>query len=265
MRATLAVHSWNEADALERLLLSSLAAAPLFDEWVVLDHRSSDHTQSTLDELETVLAAHGVRLTRLHEANDLSRELPFAKIRDRTLKAASNTVVALMDADFILGVAFATALETALARITARARPVSAISLTAPVVWDHLATDHLGVIVDHGRVWVHSAKPRIMHRDRVSYVQSGKREHHRFRDPNSASALKVDNDGSVLISANIKPQERIDLRKTMTMFMEDAMSGKERGKWLEAHAAGRTREMPAYRYGDVDLRGVHLNLARLAL
>ncbi len=267
MKATLAVHSWNEAPALERLLLSSLHAAPLFDEWVVLDHRSNDDTQTRLDDLEPVLAAHGVRLTRLHEARDLSRAFTFADVRAATVKAASNRVVALMDADFILGPAFASVLEDAMRALTARRSRVAAVAFPTPVVWDHLRTDDQGRITAHGRVWRHGSKARILHRDRVTYKQTGaggKWEKLVYLSKRAATTVKVANDGDVLISANLKSPERIELRRTMTLFAEEAARGRHGDRtWLEAAKRGDVAKMPPYPYTNVDLTGTRLNLANL--
>jgi len=268
-RASLVVHAWNEGAALERLLLSSLHAAPLFDEWVVLDHRSNDDTQARLDDLEPVLAAHGVRLKRLFEKRDLSRRLTFADVRTRTIKAAANETVMLADADFIFGEGFAQALYRGIDLLTRPGSYVAAIAFPVPVVWDHLKTDAYGRITSHGRVWVHAAKPRILHRDRVTYRQvggGGKWERHKLTDPGAQRIATTTNAGGVLISANVKSPERLELRRTMTMFMQDAVQGRHGDRtWLQAVEEGRTRNMRAYRYVNTDLTGVPLNLAGLDL
>lgn len=268
-RASLAVHTFNEAAAIERLLLSSLHAAPLFDEWVVLDHRSNDDTQARLDELEPVLAAHGVRLKRLFEKRDLSRRFTFADVRTATIKAAANETVMLADADFIFGEGFAQALHRGIDLLTRPGSDVAAIAFPVPVVWDHLKTDAHGRITSHGRVWVHSPKARIHHRDRCRYRQTragGKWEKLVCTDPGAQRIATTTNAGGVLISANVKPPERLELRRTMTLFMQDAIQGRHGDRtWLQAVEEGRTRSMPAYRYVNTDLTGVPLNLAGLNL
>src|SRR5690606_25253066 len=204
-----------------------------------------------------------------HEARDLSRRFTFADVRTATIKAASHETVMLADADFIFGEGFAQALYRGVDLLTQPRSDVAAVAFTVPVIWDHLRTDAFGRVTSHGRVWVHAAKPRILHRDRVTYLQvggGGKWERHKFTDPTRRRVARIDNPGGVCISANIKPQERIELRKTMTMFMEDAMQGRHGDRtWLQAVKEGRTRNMPAYRYGTVDLTGVPLNLANLDL
>lgn len=267
MKATLAVHTWNESAAIERLLLSSLHAAPLFDQWVVLDHRSDDDTQARLDELEPLLAAHGVRLKRLYEKRDLSRDFTFSHVRRATVKAASNEVVALMDADFILGHDFASVLQRSTQLLTDDRTRYAAVAFPTPVIWDHLKTDVEGRITSHGRVWVHKSKARILHRDRVTYRQTGaggKWERLVYLDRRAATLERVGNDGSVLISANLKSRERIELRRTMTFYAQEAAKGRHRGRsWLEAAERGEVGKMPPYAFVDVDLTGTPLNLAGL--
>lgn len=264
MKASLAVHTFNEGPAVLRLILSSLHAAAHFNEWVVLDHRSNDDTQTLLDHVEPLLHAYGINLVRLFESRDLSPKLTFADVRGRTVQACSNPVVALMDSDFILGTAFLRVLADSIPRLGRHTR-AAAIAYPVPVVWDALSTDHNGRISEHGRVWVHGAKARILHRDRITYRQAGKWEKTVFTDTQRKRIVNVGNDGSVLISANVKSSERLKLRRTMTMYMEDAMSGKTRGEWLEDYEAGATRDMPEYRYRPVNLVGKRLNLANLEL
>lgn len=268
MKASLVVHSYNEADALERLILSSLHAAAAFDEWVVLDHRSSDDTQVRLDRLEPLLARYGVRLKRLREGRDLSRELTFADVRARTIHAATNPIAALMDADFVLGIAFLATLRSAVTRFEHDAG-LAVIKLPIPCIWDSLRTDSKGRVTRHGRVWYHSPSHRIMRVDSVTYEQTGaggRWEKLVTTNPQRGRRARVANDGRVLISANVKPAERLELRQTMTFFMEDTMQGKVDGAWLERYEAGELRRMPEYPYrAGADLRGVPLNLARLTL
>ena len=269
MTASLAVHSFNEADALRRLILSSLHATPAFDEWVVLDHRSDDHTQAVLDELEPILRAYGVRLTRLHESRDLSRELTFAHVRARTIHAARNKVVSLMDADFILGHKYASVLQKATTELERHDSRYATWKFPIPCVWDTLRTDGEGRITRHGRVFRHQYSHRIMRRDSVTYEQDskdGRWERLSMTTRHRTLIHRVRNDGNILVSANVKPPDRLDLRATMTFFMEDTMTGRVDGTWLEQYEAGSLRRMPEYPYdASANLRGVRLNLSRLNL
>jgi len=68
-----------------------------------------------------------------------------------------------------------------------------------------------------------------------------------------------------VVSVNVKPRERIALRDTMTMFLQDAMQGKAEGAWLDNYEAGECRPQPAYKYSKTNLRGWHLNATGLEL
>lgn len=263
MQVSMAVHSFNEGCALERLILSSLHACDLISEWVVLDHRSSDDTQAVLDELEPVLAAHGIRLRRLFEARDLSRELTFAHVRDRTVQACQSDIVALMDADFVLGEAFRDTLWGALLAFKAKPR-LAAIKYRIPILWDHVQTDEDGRVTDHGRLYLHGYSHRILRRKAVRYAQvgnDGRWEKPRF---SGMSHTEVANeDGRVLVSLNIKSAERIERRATMTEFMRAATKGQIKGGWHD-HQPADLPKQPEYDFRSDRLTPV-LNLANLDL
>lgn len=260
MKASLVVHSFNEGPALERLILSSLHATDTFDEWVVLDHRSSDDTQVRLDALEAVLEAHGITLTRLFEKRDLSARHTFAHVRDRTIHAAKNEIVALMDADFILGRAFAPTLASALRRFSVDAR-LAAVRFRIPILWDHLKTDAEGRITSHGRLYRHGFSHRILRQTKVKYRQDGNGGKWEKAHYPGMRRLDIINDGNILISLNAKPPERIELRATMTEFMQDALSGAVGGEWLQ-HDPKALRTQPEYQFRPERIAAT-LNLANL--
>lgn len=271
------VHSFNEADELRRLVLSSLYFREYIDEWVILDHRSSDHTPAMLDELGPVLEEAGIHYVRLHEARDLSAKHTFADVRNKTLGACRNEIAALMDADFILGPAFAGHLERSIAALQKRHSVFYAGAYSVPVVWDRLVTDSRGIITDHGRVWVHQRRARILWRRAITYRQVGNggrwEKLTKLGGPKKLRMREVHLTGNrrdppfpnALISCNVKDAERIALRDTMTMFMEDAVSGKVKGSWLEAHRQGKTRSQGNYPYQNINLRGWRIHAPNLAL
>src|SRR5690606_8139916 len=104
--------------------------------------------------------------------------------------------VMLADADFIFGEGMTQALYNAIHTLTGERSDAAAVSFPVPVIWDHLRTDAFGRVTSHGRVWVHGAKPRILHRDRVTYRQvggGGKWERHKFTDPTRCRVARIDN------------------------------------------------------------------------
>ena len=272
LNVSFAVHSYNEADALRRLVLSSLPFAGSFQEWVILDHRSDDDTAEVIDELAPLLASKGIALQRLHEERDFSVSYTFADVRNATINACSHPVVALLDADFILGPGFGDFLRRSLTAL--RHRTYYGAAYSVPCVWDHLRTDSAGRIASHGRVWVHQIRDRIFWRDAVHYEQTGQGgrwERIKLDDPSRRNRLSLTRNRNgpltrdAVVSVNVKPPERIELRDTMTTFLQDAMQGKASGTWLENHAAGVTRKQPAYPYQSCSLLGWRLHAPSLNL
>lgn len=253
------VHVWNEAAALERLVRSSLPLADLISEWVILDHRSDDETPQVIESLRPLLDNHGIALVTAREERDLSPDFTFADVRNRALELCSSDVIVLHDADFILGPGFRGMLERAVLGVSRG--DAYAAAFTVPVVWDRLVVDEAGTVKDHGRVWVHGRRPRIFRRGTVRYEQTkqgGRWERLIALDRRRPrvvplTPLRVLKHG--VVSVNVKPAERIALRETMTMYMQDAMQGRVKRPWLEAYQAGEVCQQPPYKYQDLDLRG----------
>ena len=266
MKWSACVASWNEANALKRLVLSSLPAIDTISEWVILDHRSEDHTPAVLDEIEEILGGHGVPLVRLRESRDLSPAFTFADLRNRLFAAASSPLVLMLDADFVLGSSFRHVALDAAVKIASKRSNLVGVRFRIPVIWDELTTDANGVITSHGRVWWHSRRSRFFHEPSVTHWQNGKWEKIKRTNPRRKAWIDVPNGGSLLVSVNVKPPERLALRRTMTYYMEDALAGKVEGSWLEAYERGGLREMPPYPFDDAaDLRGVQLHAPGLRL
>lgn len=270
-KVSFCVHTFDEADAIRRLLTSSLPLVDLFDEWVVVDHRSRDHTPDVLAEMRPVLAEHGITLTTWREARDLSASYSFADIRNDTIKASRNAITVLHDADFILGPGFRAVLERAVPALLDPRQKLHSATFAVPVVWDHIKIDAAGIVTDHGRVWVHPHRPRVLLRDHVHYEQigNGGRWEKLIFDPRRPDRLNLTQVKAArphtVISVNAKAPDKIALRDTMTMFMEDAHSGKATGGWLENYSAGLTRSQGEYKFAKVDLRGWRLYAPNLEL
>lgn len=269
--ASFCVHSYDEADALRRLITSSLPFADLVEEWVVVDHRSADDTPAVLAEMAPLLERHGIALRTLREERDFSRAFTFAALRTATIQACRAPVVVLHDADFILGPNFRPMLERSVEALSAPSSRLYGTAYSVPVVWDRLTTDAAGAVTDHGRVWIHTCRPRIFRRGTVRYEQTKDGGRWEKLVPVPASLRRLDLTGRrrpspALVSVNVKPPERIALRDTMTMFLQDAMRGRTRGTWLEDYRAGRSRSQGPYDYAPgVDLRGWRLHAPNLEL
>ena len=272
---SMVVHSYNEADALRRLILSSLPLAGLFDEWVVVDHRSDDHTGEVCGEMEGVLADRGVRLDYTREERDLSKSFTFADLRNQALGRCTRDVLVLLDADFLFCRSFGEILTRSAEVLRAKGSRYYGAGFNIPVVWHHLTTDGDGRITDHGGVWIHSRRPRILVRGAIECRQDKaggmweafapihpgrkKRYHWTKQRPH------LDPDRVGIVSVNVKPAERLALRDTMTFFMADAVNDRVEGDWIENYKAGTLRSQGEYDFTDVDLRGWRLNVPDLDL
>lgn len=271
MRVSFVVHTYNEGPALLRLVRSSIPLADLVAEWVVVDHRSDDDTRSVCAELADEMAVHGVPLRYLYEARDFSASFTFADLRQSAVKAANSEIVALHDADFILGVGYRAILQAGIAKLTAPGSNIYGCGYTIPVIWDHLTTDAAGVIVDHGRVWLHGRPPRILHRDSICYQQTGNggmweqatSTNRKRRKRGHLSKPRPSIVRESLVSVNAKPSARRSLRHTMGTFQRDLQAGRVTGEWLENYRKGSLKERNPYDFGDFNLRGWRLHVPAL--
>ena len=269
-RASFCVTSFDEADALRRLVRSSYRFASLVSEWVIIDHRSRDRTPLVIDALRGELALRKISLVTVREPRDLSASLTMADLRNQLLDMASSPLVVMADADFVFGPAFPSVLSAASTVIGPTQN--HAVGFARPVIWDRIRTKKCGRIKDHGRVWVHKWRPGIVLRDAVRYSQTFGEG--RWEDVVSADGrpLKVERltkkrlpRPNTLVSINVKPADRLDLRSTMTRFMQDCTRGEASGNWLENYEAGTVRRQPAYEFVDMDLTGWKINAPNLRL
>lgn len=269
-----AVHTFNEADALRRLVVSSLPMAAFIQEWVIVDHRSTDHTTQVIDGLRPMLAQKGIPLTTFREERDLSAAFTFADIRNMTIKACAHPIVVLHDADFILGPHFRGFLSTSKERLAMDGSTYFGAAYSIPCVWDRLKTGPDGTITHHGRIWVHQIRPRILWKDALHFAQigdGGRWEKLVLDDPlrkdqlNLTANRKGPMTRDAIVSCNVKSAERIALRDTMTMFMQDAVQGKLTGDWLQNYETGQARKQDAYPYQKRSVRGWRLHLPNLDL
>jgi glycosyltransferase involved in cell wall biosynthesis len=273
MNTSFCVHSYNEADALRRLILSSLPLADFFNEWVVIDHRSDDATPQVCEEMARKLADKRITLKYLHEPRDFSAAFTFADIRTATIKACSNKVVVLHDADFILGPRFAFLVQRGRQALLRRRSPYFGATYAVPCIWDRLVTSPSGVIETHGRIWIHKRRARVLMRDSTVFRQigdGGRWEKVASTNPKRPNVYHLSKPKRQLlphavVSVNAKPADRIALRDTMTMFLQDAMQGVVEGEWIENYEAGQCRPQPPYKYSAVSLRNWRLYAPNLDL
>lgn len=276
MKVSLCVHSYDEAEALTRLVQSSLPLADMIHEWVIVDHRSDDRTADAVEALAPTLEDHGIGLVFDREERDFQPGFLFADLRQETTERASGDILAMLDADYILGPAYRRVLKRAIHALQPPTSRYYGVAFSRPVVWDHLTTDENGVITSHGRVWIHAihkGRVEIMRRGSYRYQQKRKggawetpfptgKATRPYRLTKKRSLIGIEN---AILSANIKPEERLDLRQTMTYYQREVVQGRTKKPWLEAYEADEVPRMGEYSYHDVDLRGWKTNLPNLDL
>lgn len=239
---SIAVHSFNEKDALNRLLRSIvMAKEPRITEIVVCDHRSNDGTWEMLEQFEKDCP---IKIKKFREERDLGPGFTFADLRQLTVQAASNELVFQMDADFILGPAFRHTLNACENGL--KLDNVCSIGIPIPCIHGKIVTDSRGRITEHGPVVTHDPNPRCIMKSYCSYIQNGKFEKCiSVQGSNRQYMHKVNFINSSLISVNIKTIERLKLRCTMTQYQEMIMNGTAKKNWQDAFIDGDLSQMYA--------------------
>ena len=268
-----AVHSWNEGEALRRLVRSTLPIASMVSEWVVVDHRSDDATPAIVQELRAELSGRGIRLQHKREERGLSKAFTFSDLRNLTIGMVTAPLYVLCDADFVACRGFDRVLQQMAGILLPEGSRYWGAGWNVPVIWDRVATDKHGRITDHGRIWVHSRRPRIIRRGAMECRQDGnngrwdafyptcKRRKKKYHLTPHRPALRRD----CMVSINAKPPERIALRETLTTFMEDAVNDRIDGEWLENYEAGRLRVQEPYMFTEASLKGWRIHCPNLAI
>lgn len=239
---SIAVHSFNEKDALNRLLRSIvMAKEPRITEIVVCDHRSNDGTWEMLEQFEKDCP---IKIKKFREERDFGPGFTFADLRQLTVQAASNELVFQMDADFILGPAFKHLLNACESEF----KKAGVCSIGVPIQCPHgrLVTDSRGRVMEHGPVTTHDANPRCILKSCCEYIQHSRYEKCVARvDSERKYMSKIAIINSSLISANIKTIERLKLRCTMTPYQEMIMNGTAKKNWQDAFTDGDLSQMYA--------------------
>jgi hypothetical protein len=268
------VHSFNEADALLRLVRSSAPFASRIREWVVVDHRSSDDTPGAIDEIRTLCTRMNVGLVTERIDRDFGPGFVFADLRQAACDMATSKVVAVQDADFIFGPRYGALLDAATEALTLQGPAYFGIAHCWPQVWDRLKTDHAGTIISHGRVRTHVRRVAIYLRRYARFrqlanggeweklVPIGRRKaQFNIGRKRQASAVR-----DMLVSVNVKQPERIALRSTMLGYMRAVVHGVERAGWLDAYERGDLPIQPDYdEWYSADLRGWRTHVPNLDL
>ncbi len=242
---SLAVHSFNEAEFLERLIRSALSLRDSrMKEIVVMDHRSDDGTSLLLDSFESGWDRDDLSLIRLYEERDFGPDFKFADIRQATASASSSDFVSVLDADFILGPGFKHLMTVAMNCIDASDN-VYAAGYPIPVVNGMIETDRRGRVLEHGTVQTHPEVPRILRRESFEYRQDHCDGMFEWCHPMTAAKawVKIPRANSSIVSCNIKERDYRYRKVTMCTFQKMIAEGTASGNWLDNFETGTLTEI----------------------
>jgi glycosyltransferase involved in cell wall biosynthesis len=229
-----AVHTYNEADALDRLIHSIFKIKnDKINEIFIVDHRSNDHTQDIIEKYKSQSDGR-IEINSYNEPRDFGGEdrFTFADLRDFTIRNTKNDYVVLCDSDFIYGPGFSSMIENSVLLLD---KGAFATGFEIPVVHDHIEIDNSRV-VSHGPIQVHPAVVRILNKNKSVYRQ----EHCEGLYEGCYPIDGVMN-GKIIglqkhsvISLNIKDKNKKLLRNSMCLFQKEIVNNKNiKENWLD--------------------------------
>lgn len=260
-----AVHSYNEAVHLERLITSVLNlyksknSKDYFNELVILDHRSNDNTKEVCESFiktnETDLSIKYFVEERDFGGEDL---FTFSDLRQKCVDLTSNNYVILLDADFILTPYFYNLLTTAHNSFINDSN-VYSIGYEIPEIVESLIIKDKK-IYDYGKYKIHPPVPRILDKSKGKYSQRHCGGLFEWYYPNSKkyklNFYAISGHRYPVLSNNIKTEEREILRRTMNLFSQKVFNDKDTSNWLEIHENLTPREKVDVNYiSDDSLKG----------
>lgn len=229
-----ACHAYNEEDTIGKYLKSCLQFKDILSEVAIINHRSSDNTLLIAESYREKYDSAGVRLNITTEERDFSKDFTFADIRHNTMMACTEEVVFMHDADFVFGHGYRELIRDSLHAL--KNKNVYSVQYGIPVM-------------DNGLCKMHVPVPRVVKKNKTEYRQDhvgGKYEWARPTDSSCTTVLQIGTPDKSILSINTKSEEAKDLRRTMTTYFEDVISGKVSGDWTSAYESGSLRKENAF-------------------
>ena len=233
---------YNEPEGIKNYLSSCLQFAGIVDEVYVIDHRSSDNTLEVIESFEDKYKEAGIKLRWKTEPRDFSKDFTIADVFGAAVSECENEIVFRHDADFIFGKGYLKTMAEVIKCLSHK--QVYACGYEIPVVSKALCMDE-GLVKQYGFCNMHVSVPRVFKRTKTKCLQNhveGKYEWFHPTDSKCASWVTVPHFRESLLSVNIKPTERQELRETMNTFMQDLQAGKAEGSWLNNKQLRREKE-----------------------
>ena len=233
---------YNEPEGIKNYLNSCLQFSEIVDEVYVINHRSTDDTLKIIESFEEKYKQSGIKLRWKTEPRDLSKEFTIADLFGAAVSECENEIVFRHDADFIFGKGYLKTMTQGIKILTNER--VYACGYEIPVVSESVIFD-CNKINDYGFCNMHVSVPRIFKKSKTKCLQNhvgGKYEWFYPIDKECSKWSTLPHFRESLLSVNVKPQERQELRETMNTFMQDIQQGKVKGNWLENKELRREKE-----------------------
>lgn len=233
---------YNEPEGIKNYLSSCLQFAGIVDEVYVIDHRSSDNTLEVIESFEDKYKEAGIKLRWKTEPRDFSKDFTIADVFGAAVSECENEIVFRHDADFIFGKGYLKTMAEAIKYLSHK--QIYACGYEIPVVSKSLQMNE-GTVEQYGFCNMHVSVPRTFKRTNTKCLQNhveGKYEWFHPTDPECSNWVTIPHFRESLLSVNIKPTERQELRETMNTFMQDIQAGKAQGNWLDNKELRREKE-----------------------
>lgn len=233
---------YNESEGIKNYLSSCLQFAGIVDEVYVINHRSSDNTLEVIESFEDKYKEAGIKLRWKTEPRDFSKDFTIADVFGAAVSECENEIVFRHDADFIFGKGYLKTMAEAIKYLSHK--QIYACGYEIPVVSKALYMDE-GTVEQYGFCNMHVSVPRVFKRTKTKCLQNhveGKYEWFHPTDPECSNWITIPHFRESLLSVNIKPSERQELRETMNTFMQDLQAGKVTGNWLDNKDLRREKE-----------------------
>ena len=233
---------YNEPIGIKNYLQSCMQFAGIVDEVYIINHRSSDNTLEIIESFKEKYDEIGISLRWRTEPRDFSKDFTIADVFGAAVYECKNEIVFRHDADFIFGKGYLKTMADAIRSLNLST--VYACGYEIPVVSKSVSFEN-GTVRDYGICNMHVSVPRVFKKSKTKCLQNhvgGKYEWFHPTDQECTRWVTLPHNRESLLSVNVKPQDRQDLRETMNTFMQDLQSGKAEGSWLENNNLRREKE-----------------------
>jgi hypothetical protein len=254
-----AVHTYNEADALDRMIYSIMKIKnEKINEIFIVDHRSSDHTQDVIAKYKD--SHPRIEINSYYEEKDFGGEskFTFADLRDFTIRNTKNDYVVLSDSDFIYGPGFDTTIEMA-CNVFLSNPSMYALTYEIPIIKQHVQFENSRIKSYGEDSYVHPHAARILNKNLGKYMQKYMDGLIEWFYPNDYEYLyfKLDIGSGSVLSIDIKNNDYSKMRNKMNHFQKLIVDNNTSSNFLE-YLDEKDDNINEYNHGH-DIKKIKLN------